>query len=89
MALRLDTGKAIVMTQHGHIIKVIGDMLAFADPLPSHRLEEDLGADSLDVVELVLELEDEFAISISDADGDAVKTVADVIALVDRLVAQR
>ncbi len=35
----------------------------------------DLGADSLDIVELVMELEDEFDVSISDEDAEKMKTV--------------
>lgn len=85
----MGTRKAIAMTQHDHIIRVIGNILGVADPLPENRLVEDIGADSLDVIELVLELEEEFAIQISDEEGDALKTVADVTALVNRLVAQR
>ncbi len=41
-------------------------------------LKEDLGADSLDIVELWMKLEDEYDIEIGDADGDRVKTVGDV-----------
>jgi acyl carrier protein len=39
----------------------------------------DLGADSLDVVELVMELEDEFDISISDEDAEKIQTVGQAI----------
>jgi acyl carrier protein len=41
--------------------------------------KENLGADSLDVVELVMELEDEFDIEISDEDAEKINTVGDVI----------
>ena len=40
---------------------------------------EDLGADSLDVVELVMELEDEFDMEISDEDAEKIATVGDAI----------
>ncbi|HJO22633.1 MAG: acyl carrier protein [Myxococcota bacterium] len=39
---------------------------------------DDLGADSLDVVELVMQLEDEFDIEVPDEDAEAIRTVADV-----------
>jgi acyl carrier protein len=41
--------------------------------------KEDLGADSLDVVELVMELEDEFDMEISDEDAEKINSVADVV----------
>lgn len=50
------------------------------------RLVDDLGADSLDIVELVMEIEREFSIDIADEDVDGFKTVGDVIAYVERVV---
>jgi acyl carrier protein len=41
--------------------------------------KDDLGADSLDVVELVMELEDEFDMEISDEDAEKINTVGDVV----------
>jgi acyl carrier protein len=40
---------------------------------------EDLGADSLDVVELVMAFEDEFGIEIPDEDVSEIKTIGDVV----------
>jgi acyl carrier protein len=44
---------------------------------------DDLKADSLDVVELVMELEDEFEITIPDDDYDKIRTVGDAIDYID------
>jgi len=44
---------------------------------------DDLKADSLDVVELVMELEDEFDITIPDDDYDKIRTVGDAIAYIE------
>lgn len=41
--------------------------------------KDDLGADSLDVVELVMELEDEFEMEISDDDAEKIATVGDAV----------
>jgi len=43
------------------------------------KLIEDLGADSLDVVELVMKMEEEFGIEIPDEEAEKIKTVNDVI----------
>lgn len=43
------------------------------------KLVEDLGADSLDVIELVMAFEDEFGISLPDEEISKMKTIADVV----------
>ena len=48
------------------------------------NIEMDLGATSLDMVETIMSLEDEFDIEISDRDAEGLKTVGDVIALVKK-----
>lgn len=46
------------------------------------RLVADLGCDSLDLLEALMGVEDEFGIEISDEEGDRVTTVGDLVALV-------
>jgi acyl carrier protein len=41
--------------------------------------KDDLGADSLDIVELVMELEDEFDLEISDEDAEKITSVGEVV----------
>ena len=48
----------------------------------SSNFSLDLGADSLDSVALVMDLEDEFTIEISDSEADSVATVKDVVELI-------
>ncbi|PKR78590.1 acyl carrier protein [Halalkalibacillus sediminis] len=45
--------------------------------------KDDLDADSLDVVELVMELEDEFDMEISDEDAEKIETVGDAVNYID------
>lgn len=45
---------------------------------------DDLGADSLDTVELVMALEEEFGIEISDEDAEKIQTVGDVVKFIDK-----
>lgn len=47
------------------------------------RLSEDLGADSIDAVELIMKLEDTFNVSVSDEQAQGIKTVADIVALLE------
>jgi acyl carrier protein len=46
---------------------------------PEAKFIEDLGADSLDIVELVMALEEEFGLDIPDEDADKLKTVGDAL----------
>lgn len=46
---------------------------------PEAKFIEDLGADSLDIVELVMALEEEFGLEIPDEEADKLKTVGDAM----------
>lgn len=63
------------------VIKVTVGKLRVAEEevTPAASFQEDLGADSLDVVELVMALEDEFDIKIPDEDVSEIKTVQDAV----------
>ncbi len=47
------------------------------------RLNEDLNADSLDVVEMLMALEDEFGVDIPDEEIEKMKTIGDVVAFIE------
>ncbi|PWM39357.1 MAG: acyl carrier protein [Clostridiales bacterium] len=50
-------------------------------------ITEDLGADSLDLVDLVMELENEFDTEIPDEDIQTIKTVGDVVKYIEKMKA--
>ena len=47
------------------------------------RILEDLGADSLDLVELLMTLEDEFNVTVSDEEAVKLKTVEDIVKIIE------
>ena len=49
------------------------------------RLVEDLGADSLDVVELIMAFEDEFGVSLPDEEIAKMKSVGDIVSFISKL----
>jgi acyl carrier protein len=66
------------------VCKVLAQNLAVpeSDVQPNSRFKEDLDADSLDLVEAVLALEEEFGLSIPEEEMEDVKTVGQAIDLV-------
>lgn len=69
MALAEDV-KAIIAEQLGVKVEEVTDTASFVD---------DLGADSLDTVELVMALEEKFGIEIPDEDAEKMSTVGEAI----------
>jgi acyl carrier protein len=67
------------------LTKIVVDRLSVneEDVTLEANLKDDLGADSLDVVELIMELEDEFDIEIADEDAEKITTVGEVIAYIE------
>ncbi|WP_457637935.1 acyl carrier protein [Oceanithermus sp.] len=55
--------------------------------VPEARFIEDLNADSLDIVELVMGLEDEFGLEISDEEAENIRTVGDAVKFIEEKTA--
>ena len=68
------------------VIKVIAEHLGVAESkvTPEAHLVDDLGADSFDKIELVIQAEIATGVKISEDDGDKVQTVQDLINLVEK-----
>jgi acyl carrier protein len=47
------------------------------------NIQEDLGADSLDIVDLIMAVEDEFEVKIDDDASENIKTVGDIVKFID------
>jgi acyl carrier protein len=63
------------------IVEIIANQLSLRedDIKEDSRFVDDLGADSLDIVELIMEMEEEFDIEIPDEDVEKMATVKDVL----------
>jgi len=67
------------------VVEIVSDQLGVPkeETARASRFVEDLKADSLDVVELVMEFEDEFDITIPDDDYEKIRTVGDAIEYIE------
>jgi acyl carrier protein len=63
------------------VIEIIVEQLGVGEDevTPEASFIDDLGADSLDLVELIMAMEEEFGLEISDEDAEKIQTVQDVI----------
>lgn len=77
-------------TIESRLIDVISDQLGVgkADVTPVADFTTDLGGDSLDGVELVMAVEEEFDIEIDAKSGAGLRTLQDFVALVTKLTAE-
>ena len=69
--------RQVIADQLGVKIQEVTDTAKFVD---------DLGADSLDIVELIMELEDKFLIAIPDDEADKLITVGDAIKYIEKRI---
>jgi acyl carrier protein len=78
------------MDTYDKVVELIVDQLGVKkdEVNPQAKFVEDLGADSLDTVELIMALEEAFGIEIPDEDAEKAKTVGDVINYIDAKIKQ-
>ena len=72
---------AVLENLEERVKKIIVTQLAvdIAEVTPQSQFVQDLGADSLDTVELVMALEEEFDVEIPDEDAEKIKTVGEAV----------
>ncbi len=65
--------------------EIVCEQLGVSDEevTPQASFIDDLGADSLDIVELVMALEEEYELELSDEDAEKIKTVQDVVTFIE------
>jgi acyl carrier protein len=68
-------------TVERRVIEIIVEQLGVSEEEATMEASfiDDLGADSLDLVELIMAMEEEFSLEISDADAEKILTVQDVV----------
>ncbi len=73
------------MDTYSKVVSIIGEQLGI--PVTNITRESDvvndLGADSIDVVQLLMALEDDFGVTVTEDDADRFKTVGDIVDLID------
>ncbi len=69
------------------VCKMLGEHLGIAPESirPEQKIVEDLNADSLDVVELMMALEEEYGITLPEEEMENIKTVQDVADMMERI----
>lgn len=69
------------------VCKMLADQLSIpAESIrPEQEVVKDLGADSLDVVELMMALEDEYGITLPEGEVEGIKTVQDIVDMMEKL----
>jgi acyl carrier protein len=68
------------------VTSIVGEQLGVGPEscIPEANLLDDLGADSLDVVELVMALEEAFGIQVPDEDVENIRTIRDIVEYVQK-----
>lgn len=75
-------------SQAEKVIEIVKSQLKYDGKINLDSKFEDMGADSLDQVELVMAIESEFGIEIPDNDSQKISNVGDAVKIVDKLISE-
>ena len=79
-AWRIDRGAGLVLHESADIVDLNAEQVT-----KEAKMIEDLGADSLDAVELVMAIEEEFGIEVPDDEAEKLASVGDIVTYVDKV----
>ena len=73
------------MGTYEKVCSIIAEQLGIKTEAVSEESDviNDLGADSIDIVQLLMAKENEFGVTVSEDDADNLKTVGDIVSLID------
>ena len=73
------------MDTYSKVVSIIAEQLGISEESIniSSDVVKDLGADSIDIVQLLMAMENEFGVTVSEDDADKLKTVGDIVSLID------
>ncbi len=75
------------MTNYERVVSLLSEQCSIPKEkiTPESEIVKDLGADSLDVVEMLMQMEEEFGVEIEEDVANKLKTVQDVVDAIDNL----
>ncbi len=73
------------MDTYSKVVSIIAEQLGISGENVSANSDvvKDLGADSIDIVQLLMAMEDEFGVTVTEDDADRLKTVGDIVKIIE------
>ena len=73
------------MDTYSKVVSIIAEQLGISEESISANSDvvKDLGADSIDIVQLLMAMEDEFGVTVTEDDADRLKTVGDIVKIIE------